>query len=237
MRIRFVLALIFLLVVVPAAAQPAIDLGGQYTYAGDDGQVSLRYPAGWVLEGYLEDDFLYLLLSSDFDAVGRDLNLDGLKPGQVQLDLVIDLLVAFDTKGLDSGVGDLKQVDLYEAMAEFLAREGRGAFIEGEITTMLIDGQPVARATLNRGELGRVEYIFSLREQDERAFLVHLTLRTASNELDQWRPTALAVLESVIVSTFDDSEPAESTAVPAPCLLYRSPSPRDTERARMPSSA
>lgn len=219
-HIRFVLVLVFLLALLPAAAQPAIDLSEQYTYTTEDGQLSLRYPAGWTLENYAESDFLYLFLSSDADAASRELSLEGLKPGQVQIDLLIDLLNAFDIKDLDLGTEDLKQIDVQATLEEILALSGNEGsdFVDSEITTVLINGLLVAQATRDYGERGRAEYIFSLREQNERSFLVGLTLRTASDELDQWRPVALAVLESITVSEPGDGESAESTAAPAPAL-------------------
>ena len=69
------------------------------------------------------------------------------------------------------------------------------------------------------------------RRQPRRTF--------AADELEELAASirALGVVQPVVVRPLQPAAPAAAAGDAGPCLLYTSPSPRDRQKSRMPSSA
>ena len=73
--------------------------------------------------------------------------------------------------------------------------------------------------------------------QAEYNMLDHVASEDDPKKRMEWQKMLHSVLESDVLSSETKRIAAADATTPTPCLLYTSPSPRDVEESRMPSSA
>lgn len=210
-----VVSVLLLLSVAVSLAQEATPLDLTETFTTDDGQISLDYPADWVIEisEQTEGQSLGLRLGTSQDV------LDNTTGG---FDVVIpagEALVQVGIGNTESIASGVENIDADASVGELLAglmpllEDSRFTFGEIEETSI---GRYDAALVEGVGDESSATLVglIAIRPGITGA----LILSTAPDELEQWKPTALAMVESLTFGNLEATPDATDALTPGATL-------------------